>query len=509
MADSSAVSSKSDIFGKSQFRGRGNDFSVQAHRWLVQFVTLLLKNCLILYRRPLQLLLFVLLPSTSMFLFLLEIHDTSGPVETPLYGSSPLTDLGKCDSYYSSSCVQVVYAPTSSFVDSVMRTFSANNGLEYGEDVQPFDTVLAAQEYVASHLGKVQFTVFFYNESLWATSGGPSEPKNMSYVVFYNSSQDTDERSGRYGVNFPMLVLQRTLDDAYMQIAYTPNYSAYEVNFGVLWRVPFAAVGNETADAMVDTPCDWETRHEMETISSALPWVLVFSFLLMSNIPFQMIAEEKRKKLFSSMRRLGLMDTAYWTSWFITFQILLVSGCCFASLVGLIVSTQSSALRAIDSGLFFLILWLSGTAFMSLAFFLGSFCSTSSVSAAVAFTQFLIALITISACTDSLNSYSDISTVDDFVNCNFLSSSYNRIYSESVPGNSFVEFLVFFLPWFHAAQAITDVLSIVQYKDQNFNMNDVYNTKTMSLLYNSEQTETYTSECMLWSCWCVIFLFTW
>lgn len=485
-----------DIFGKSQWRGRGDEWGVQAHRWAVQFTTLLIKNFVVLYRRPLQLLIFLLLPSAVSLVFLMEMHSTSdsgGP--STLYGTTPLSDLGPCSSYYP-SCVQVVYGPSSPLVDKVMETFSTNNGLDLGSDVRGFPTVSTAQQFVASHLGKVQFTVFFNNESLWGSyingQVPNSEFKNMSYVIFYNSSVNDDKRSSQYEVNFPLIVLQKELDDAYFRTAYKSEYTSYDVDYGVLWQVQYEGIPaavNETV-----TACDWESRHAMETLGSTLPWVLVFAFLLAANVPFQMVAEERRKKLFSSLRRLGLADTAYWASWFVTFQLLLLAACALAICTALIVSTESSALRSINKSVYFLILWMSGTAFVSLAFFLAAFCSTSSVSTALAFTQFLVALCTIAACTSSLNYYTDIGTDSSVSNCQLVSSSYNRIYSDTLPGNSFVMFLVFFFPWFHAAQAITDVLSVVQYKDQSFNLDDLYGTNSKDLLYDSEQTETYTSE---------------
>lgn len=416
-----------DIFGKSQFRGKSNDLWVQAHRWLVQFGTLLLKNFMVLYRRPLQMLLFLLLPSAVPFLFLLEVHGTgsegAGDAPPPLYDPTVLSGLGACDAYYTSDCVQIAYGPANPFVDSIMQSFSDSNDLAYGADVLGFPTIADTEEYVAAGVGKVQFTVFFHNESLWdAGFDDESVGKNLSYVIFYNNSRNNDERSAMYNVNFPLLVLQHGLDDAFMKTAHPNRYTAYDASYGVLWKVPLEEDAESPPADEETTPCDWDQRHEMETIGFALPWVLVFSFLLMSNIPFQMVAEERRKKLFSMMRRLGLMDTAYWASWFVTFQILLLLACSIALLAAEIIGTQSSALRSIDAGVLFLILWLSGAAFVSLAFFLGAFCSTSSVSAALAFTQFLIALATISASTTSLNEYSKYFKSSGYADCGFVSS---------------------------------------------------------------------------------------
>jgi ABC-type lipoprotein export system ATPase subunit len=90
-----------------------------------------------------------------------------------------------------------------------------------------------------------------------------------------------------------------------------------------------------------------------------------------------------------------------------------------------------------------------------------------------------------------------------------VTSSYNTIFSTSLLGNTFVQFLVFFLPWFHASQAITDIISTVQYKGQIQSMNDIAHTVVMS--YSSTSVDTFDSEWIGWSLQmltveCVIFM---
>ena len=96
------------------------------------------------------------------------------------------------------------------------------------------------QEFVAEQLGRVQFTVLFSNQSLWETALSqnnqyPIQPleKNMSYVIFFNSSHTkSDHRSELYKVNFPLLVLQKTLDEAYMRNVPDKTFEAYDVDYG-------------------------------------------------------------------------------------------------------------------------------------------------------------------------------------------------------------------------------------------------------------------------------------
>ena len=335
-------------FGKSVFKGK-DDLTTHCKRWFTQFVALLFKNFVILKRRPLQLILFLLLPSCVIFTFLLQLNATeSSTSTTPLNPEIPIAYLGACESYYK-DCVQVVYGPSSPLIDNVMTEFCNINNLELHKDVIGFRSTMEAETYVASNIGRVQFTVLFRNSSLWETShyspNNKALPKNMSYVIFFNSSSNNDARSKKYDVNFPMLVLQKTLDEAYMKVNYPNSYSAYELDFGVVWQVPFKSKTEIVVTNNDTTPCDWELRdNTVQPLGFILPWVVTFVYLLLANISFQMIAEERRKKLYMSLRRLGLIDSAYWASWFVMFQVLLIFACIIALISAAFVVPYSSAL---------------------------------------------------------------------------------------------------------------------------------------------------------------------
>lgn len=162
--------------------------------------------------------------------------------------------------------------------------------------------------------------------------------------------------------------------------------------------------------------------------------------------------------------------------------------------VAAIVRTQSSALRAVDLNLLFLILWLSGTSFLALACFLAALSSSASMTTSLYSAQFLIALVTVAACSSTYNYYDavgyDNGVVDNSV-CYLVSSSFNAVYSPKLVGYQFVQFLVFFLPWFHSAQAMSNVLSVVQYKGQSISLADAGHSVTLS--YQAKVNTTFTS----------------
>jgi hypothetical protein len=138
-----------------------------------------------------------------------------------------------------------------------------------------------------------------------------------------------------------------------------------------------------------------------------------------------------------------------------------------------------SALRAIDLRVLYLILWLSGTSFIAMSCFLAALSSSASMSTAIYYAQFLIALVTVASCSSPYDEYTSVGYDDGSVDqstCYYMTSSWNSIYSSKLTGNTFVQFLVFFLPYFHAAAAMGDVLSVVQYEGQSVHMSDLANS---------------------------------
>lgn len=457
-----------------------------------------------MFRKPILLIIFLLLPSSVFFTFLIQVdnsNDDNGSKKSVNYPAIPIQDLGSCDVYYSDNCVRVVYGPNDLKSQAIMKEFSNLNDLTFGKDVKGFETVDLAQEFVASHIGEVQFTIFFQNKSLWETPAYSPDyipiAKDLAYTIFYNSSRNHDSRSKNYDVNFPLIVLQKTLEESYIRLSYGNKFDRYDVNYGELWDYSYTAQEetiipeNITNININTTKCDLDQRKRSFAVGIAMPWVLVFTMLCMSSITFQIIADERRKQLFTFLRRLGLFDISYWLSWFITFQILLIIGCTISLIAAACVAPHSDMLRAIDLNVMFLLLYLSGSGAISLSFFLSSFCYSSSISSSLAFAQFLTALAIVVACINPFNSYEYADTDDDDnlrPGCYLVTSSYNSIYSPLLPGASFVQFLVFFLPYFHSAQTISDIISIVRYEHLEVTIGDLGSPKQLVTISGSDDT---------------------
>lgn len=467
----------------------------------IQFITLLVKNFVIISRKPIQLLIFLLLPGTFYLTFLIELNvyddDTSNNQNLP---TIPIQNLGSCDAYDLDNCIRIVYDNAGDIrIKEIMNELIISNNLNAAKDVVGFDTQFEAQQYVADNLGKVQFTIFFRNESLWETwyysPNGIPLIKNMSYVIFYNESTNNDSRSIKYNLNFPLLVLQKSLDEAYLKTNYPNKFKNYIVDYGSIWSYsPEIIVQpiqsnddfddyesddyNYVVSNTTDQNCIQVLRTNATIITGLVPWIFIFAFLLIANIPFQMISEERHKKLFTTLRRLGLMDSAYWASWFVFFEILLLISCSISMIYLAVLKEYSEILANINYDILFCLFFMSGTAMITFSFFMAVFCKSSSTANSITFIQLLAAMITIAVCSSSVNYYA----LNSYGLCTYIASSYSALFSPQTFGSSFFQFIIYFMPWFYSANALTNIMSVVQYQGQSISMSDVNLDKVISAL---------------------------
>ena len=463
---------------------------------------------LILSRRVFPLLLVIFLPAAAlMIMFLGNKGVSSSSSSSQNYPSFPLQGLGPLDVDHKGAAVQVAFAPDTARYNAIMTDVAALNGLEFGTDVVGFPSNYTAKRYVAEHLGTVQFTVFFVEERLWellSESGSvPESPVQTSYVIFSNySANGKDSRSDKTNVNFPLLTLQKTIDHSILRsVAGDPSDVVYDADYGTLWSfqpdsdAPLAGLLNST-------DCDLQQR-EFGDLATAATWVFPFMQAMIGVIAFQLVTEERSKHLFSMLRRLGLYDSVYWLSWSVSFLALNITGAVVAVILAAVVSSKAYALRHIDYGVIFTLFLIANTCSVSMSMFMASISNSSSANTTVVIVVFITLVFTIAFCSTPLNEYQyDIYFDEDaghYVRaCTLETSSYNTIYSTNLLGNGFVEFLVFFMPWFHMAQAITDILSVVQYDGATFHFSDLRKAR-QKLSYSGTVSSEFDSKWVEWS----------
>lgn len=122
-----------------------------------------------------------------------------------------------------------------------MAGVAADNSLNIGTDIKEFSTKDEVKKFVANNLGCVQYSIFFLNESLWYRTSNEYYSSHsveaISYVVFKNDSElIVDYRSKLFNVDFPLLVLQKTIDENILKSSLMKTKEVlYNINLGELW----------------------------------------------------------------------------------------------------------------------------------------------------------------------------------------------------------------------------------------------------------------------------------
>ena len=263
----------------------------------------------------------------------------------------------------------------------------------------------------------------------------------------------------KYNVNFPLLVLQKSIDEALLtsinqRKGIVPSAVEYNAEFGLSWS--FRPKEPTSHSANTNSSCGATTK-DFTNLSAASPFVFCFGFQIVGVFVFQLLIEERHKGLVSSLRKLGLLDSAYWIAWMGSVQLLLLAASVLALIVAGIMEEFTYVLQKLDLGVLFLFLWLSLTAAVSNSFFLSSVCGTPSRATTIVFVNFFATLLTIIFLSPFLNSYEEVSSL-----CTLFGSSYYQIY-DARSGIGFAQFVLFWMPWFHTGQALSNIFSVIQY----------------------------------------------
>lgn len=117
------------------------------------------------------------------------------------------------------------------------------------------------------------------------------------------------------------------------------------------------------SSSLRNTPC-WKGYKNDSGDPFAATWVFSFGLSILGIMTFSLVTEERGRGLlglFGSLRRIGLLDFAYWTSWLAAFQAIVLTGSALACIVAAGLGSVSVVLSNLDLGVLFLILWLGGS----------------------------------------------------------------------------------------------------------------------------------------------------
>jgi ABC-type multidrug transport system ATPase subunit len=379
-------------------------------RWKEQYVALLYKNAQILQYRWQSSVLILSLPS----LFILFLYLIVRSLSTLDTGLKPLV-LSRCTAFDITSqpyaplegCITLAFAPSSDpSVAAIVQHLASATGLELGSDIVGFSSAQELAGWMYDHSSRQVDAAVVFTAASPALSQGQATYElwtNASLSSLY-SSNGLDPIWRYTGYSGRLLALQKELDAAIIATSLPTTASTKALRLlrpgsadgggGPTPLPPLASFF--TLDANVG-PFD-----EVNPLSGGVsdPASLVVyqyggQFLVMGVVAGALVvlatvSGEKSRKLLGSLKTIGLLDSAYWLSWFTCFLPLLL-------LMALVTPGIGQAARIIlfervDYGVHIMALLLLGSSTVALSLSCAACVSTPNMIGAAAFCHFAAAV---------------------------------------------------------------------------------------------------------------------
>ncbi len=347
---------------------------------------------------------------------------------------------------------------------------------------------------MAQNLGTVQFSLFFYpHETLWywTTRDDDYFPKTgketngSSYVIFFNNTHGSqDFRSEQHHIDFPLLVLQKSIEHSMLLIQNPKENVTYDVNFSQIWSVG----SGYTLEASARNFTCGTHEYDMYGANFGCSVVFTFGFQFLGLMLFLIIAKERQKGLVRSLKSIGLYFSSYWLSYFTVFQVLILTSSLLTLIVAAIIRPYVYMLQNLDFGVLFLLIWLGVTCTVANNMFLASFLppSGNSTSAMIG-ANFVGSIVLLYFTTETMNSYEWLVLVGPNGNygyfCEILASPYNSVFDTGVIVNYVYQLIYFWMPAYHIGRVVSEIVSIQQYGMMYVN-EEMYKSHTMYVSKN-------------------------
>ncbi|KAJ3125721.1 hypothetical protein HK100_010631 [Physocladia obscura] len=325
-------------------------------KWTAQLRALTAKNARLIAKKPLLLLMAFVSPLivfpliaqlTDLFVngVISGVQNDSGTAtDNSLNQAGTVSAIGTSSKIYFMS--DSVTSPTATMVINRLSEMTGlqmgANIVSMGTDASDYDT-LAASIFTDYNLQGLSFLAVVK----WGESGN-----DLNYTI-QSLTQDYD-----IGSQLPNLALQQAIDAAILSCVRSPDvYSSgldsYQVSYD------FFTAGSVGLDTLSDLSVDYG---DTTTLSGTLDvsWfslVLVASIGSLSFVPvmvivIEIISKEKQRRLLGVLRRMGLMESAFWLSIMIPMTLISVLVALAASVGVTLVYDRSSIFRVTFDVLF-------------------------------------------------------------------------------------------------------------------------------------------------------------
>jgi ABC-type multidrug transport system fused ATPase/permease subunit len=342
------------------------------NRFASQIVTLTKKNVLVISRKPLFMLMYICAP--ALFVFLLWWVQVSGvkgatgtsDVKIEMEPCSRFTVYGQASTQ--APCVRLAFAPAN--YSDTMRIVARNAGLEYGVDIEAYDSAELLADAIYDDIGRIEAAVVFNGTrsyDIWA-----NVTMSMQFTgLGMNPLYDTFGEDGR------TLSVQHAVNQAIVEVA---TRSKTDIS---LTAAAFTKLKDDADDN------DYYSSIGIVRLTGTL--ITTLGVIIATLNVMYTIAGEKQEGLLGSMRQMGMSEAAYWVSWFLLFLCVAALGAMLA--VGAGRASGLLVFANVDFSLMFMVLWSFQLAMSSLAMMIGAVVSSANRLNICAFFCIVISLL--------------------------------------------------------------------------------------------------------------------
>jgi len=350
--------------------------------WFSQLRIMLRKNFILQIRyRKSTIAQSILAPIVIMLvLFLLQQLDYSKQrSDNPHPLKYPLNGLQKCQGRNPGDpCVTLMFTPDTDETRLYMKVFAEKNKNRTGDTMNiqsgtydinsPPPSVLDIVAVPAVQ-NLYDYTIKFPNTTYFGVSF-ISSPPDIRYQIWFNHTL-TQNGTDVYDVG--LLSLHRGLDEAILTVINTNGASSTP---GTFLSREITAFNNTNLDLNLK---DWpKVRPNTLTDGTVSQFGSMFFFcsaMIIFISVLNNVVYEKEMRLRDAMSTMGLIDSVYWTSWFISQTVLVIINAFMTVVLGYIFNF--TVFRESNFGILFFLFIMFGLSMVSLAFFITTFVNRS------------------------------------------------------------------------------------------------------------------------------------
>jgi len=374
-----------------------------------QLYALIYKNVMLARRNWISTAVHLFAPAVCVLLFALTVALTNrtsvnlNPAPVEVLGGDG-TVLRKCQVFDrvggrfglggiipNAECLTITYSPDNAETTAIMQKLAELNDLDFATDFQGFANAAAVRAFLEGGSIPVFATVAF--------SEGSNVVKRVPGVKFSNAEQDNPSAEQTvlpYEIWYNGTVMEGVFlatGGTDITLLETDSLDTYilQVQRSVNEAIVAVHTGSTTAGLKVgirafaqDTSSDGNSQSEISSFIELFGALFYLVGIMISFIiTLRQVVAEKDNKILDALRMMGLYESAYWLSWFITYFVMMGFSAILVVVAG--IATRIEVFIYSDFSWMFLLFWIYLLTMSTFAMFLSSLIPDTKVAIMVGF----------------------------------------------------------------------------------------------------------------------------